>query len=131
MNKITVPAVREELQRVFDYTEEALQGMGCPPKVIMKYLIALDEMLTNVVSYSGAEEMSVAIARQGDIFKVELSDDGKAFNPLEKKDPDTSLSAEERQIGGLGIFMVKKSMDRMSYAYIDGRNVITLEHGIG
>lgn len=60
------------------------------------------------------------------MISITFSDSGKPYNPLEKPDPDVTLSAEERSIGGLGIFMVKKSMDDMRYEYKDGQNILTI-----
>ena len=93
----------------------------------------LDEVLAFIDEELEKHEASMKVQTQID-FKEEpttviisFADQGMKFNPLERKDPDTTLSVEERQIGGLGIFIVKKSMDSVNYEYKDGSNIFTIE----
>lgn len=121
----------DNMQAASDFAEETLNELGCPMKLTMKFLIALDEVLNNVVSYSGARESSIQIDNIDGVFSVKVIDDGMPFNPLEKTDPDVTLDADERGVGGLGIYMVKKSMDNVLYFYENGKNVLKLEVSAG
>ncbi len=94
--------------------------------------IAVEELYVNIAHYAYGDEegkATIKIGFDGEPMQVTIRfiDEGVPYNPLEKQDPDTSLSAEERDIGGLGIFMVKKSMDSMEYEYQDGKNILTIQ----
>lgn len=103
---------------------------GLPEDVRRSLNIALDELLANVISHgiSEREGGSVTVEAQLDTAQVNvsISDDGPAFDPLEEETPDTTLSIEEREIGGLGIHLVRKLMDKVSYERRDGQNVVML-----
>ena len=97
----------------------------------MQSNIAIDELYSNIAAYAYNEEsgeVTVVIEDESSPRAVNISfrDKGRPFNPLERKDPDVTLSARERKIGGLGIFMVKKSMDDVRYEYGDGENILTI-----
>lgn len=135
MKEITVPAALEELGRVTDFINEELEAQGCPLKAQMQIDIAVEEIYVNIAHYAYHPEVGEATVRcavGGDPLQVEIQflDSGTPYNPLAKEDPDTSLSAEERQIGGLGIYMVKKSMDHITYNYEDGKNVLTIKKNL-
>jgi len=91
-------------------------------------MVAMDEIASNIVHYSGAPDFTVSVAFDDPPPRVRLtfSDGGTPYNPLLKADPDVTQPAEERAIGGLGIFMVKKMMDEIEYAYENGRNILTI-----
>lgn len=90
----------------------------------------MDEISTNILQYSGARTMELRCVASADEITITFADDGIPYNPLEREDPDITLSAEERAIGGLGIFMVKKIMDTVEYAYRDGKNLLTVTKNI-
>ncbi|MCQ2398197.1 MAG: ATP-binding protein [Sphaerochaetaceae bacterium] len=124
------PASDEVLGDVTAFVEEELGKVGCPPAQITKISIILEEIFVHIshYAYHGEEgKMKLCVDAAESSVKMIFSDRGVPFNPLEKKDPDITLSAEERGIGGLGIFMVKKAMDKVSYNYVDGCNVLTVE----
>ncbi|MBO4903414.1 MAG: ATP-binding protein [Lachnospiraceae bacterium] len=132
MEKI-FPATDEALQDVNLFVEGNLEEAGCSMKNMMKIMVALEELFVNVAHYAyedGDGKVSVSFDLDGDNMILTLKDSGKPFDPLAKADPDISLSAEERQIGGLGIYMVKKSMDDVQYEYKDGCNIVTITHNI-
>ena len=92
---------------------------------------AIDELYGNIASYAyGEENGEVTVIIEGDstpgAVSISFQDEGKPFNPLESREPDITLPARERKIGGLGIFMVKKSMDDVRYEYRDGKNILTI-----
>lgn len=135
MKELTVPATLEELNHIQAFIEGELEANDCPMKAVMQISIAVEEIYVNIAHYAYHPEIgeaTVRIAVGGDPLQVTIQflDHGKPFNPLEKQDADTTLSAEERDIGGLGILMVKKSMDAVDYSYEDGKNILTIKKNL-
>lgn len=132
MKEITLPAKVENVEKVTAFVDEYLESVDFPMKAQLQIDIAIDELFSNIAYYayddSDIGEVTVKIGKMEHPDRIELSftDSGKEYNPLEKEDPNVALSAEERGIGGLGIFIVKKSMDDVLYDYVDGKNVITI-----
>ena len=104
-----------------------------PGKTKNKLLVAADEIFANIVRYSGATRwsMSVLLTHHPDGVRLIISDDGKPFDPLAHRDPDTTLSAAEREIGGLGILIVKKTMSPVTYRRRNGNNILTMGKDYG
>lgn len=132
MNELTVPATLENLEKIQSFIERELDDNGCPMKVIIQVSVAVEEIYVNIAHYAYNPEVGDATIRcsvGGDPLQITIQflDRGKPFNPLVKEDADTTLSAEERDIGGLGILMVKKSMDQVEYEYRDGKNILTIQ----
>lgn len=135
MKEITVPAQIDRLMEVTAFVDQELEAHDCSMKAQMQIELALDEILTNIASYAykpgtGDATIRVDIDPDTRMATIVFLDSGVPYDPLQKADPDTTLSADERQIGGLGIFLVKKTMDDMFYAYEDGKNVLTLKKRI-
>ena len=131
MNELTLEARLDNMNEVLAFVDEFLEGLLCPPKVQMQIDVAVEELFVNIVQYSYAPAVGQATIRmdvENDRPGVAITfiDSGMPFNPLIKVDPDITLSAEQRQIGGLGIFMVKKSMDKVEYEYKDEKNILTI-----
>lgn len=131
MKDITVDATLDNLEVVQNFVSEELESQGCSMKVMMQIEIAVEEIYVNIVHYAYNPEIGKATIRcevTDDPMQViiQFLDSGVPFDPLAKEDADITLSAEERQIGGLGIFMVKQSMDEVSYEYTEGKNVLTI-----
>ena len=124
---ITVDPKEDTMQTVVSFVEETLAQAEVPVKTAMKMNIAVDEIYSNIQRYSGATKAIVECAVEENRIMLVFTDNGSPYNPLEKEDPDTTLSAEEREIGGLGIFMVKKTMDEVTYEYSSGFNRLTLK----
>ena len=132
--ELTVDATLDNLDTVVGFVEDSLGVTSCPMKLIMQVVLCIEELFVNVASYAYADENGSCTIRletqhtdtDGTVV-IEIEDSGRPFNPLEKEDPDITLSADERQIGGLGIYMVKKSMDAVSYSYEDKKNMLRLE----
>lgn len=131
--QINVRSTMDNLDTVIGFIEENLELAECPMKIAMKIAVCVEELFVNVVNYAydgeiGDCQVSFFIDDSlGNKVIIKISDQGKAFNPLEKEDPDISLSAEERKIGGLGIFMVKNIMDTISYERKEENNIIIME----
>ncbi len=128
-------ALGKNLEPVISFLEENLESLGCPFKEEQQMCIAVEELFINIVNYAYPESAGpadVEIQELPDrVIEVILRDGGVPFNPLELKDPDITLKAEDRQIGGLGIYMVKKSMDEVTYHYENGQNILILRKKIG
>ena len=131
-DELNIEAVTENLQQVLDFVDSRLEKVGCSPKSQMQMDIAVEEIFVNIANYAyhpGKGNASVRVEVSGDPVTVTITftDRGIPYDPLKKADPDVTLSAEEREIGGLGIFMTKKVMDDVSYEYRDGQNILTLK----
>jgi sigma-B regulation protein RsbU (phosphoserine phosphatase) len=121
----------ENLDQVMSFVDGILEENDCPMKEMMQIDVAVEEIFVNIAHYAYSPEVGKAVVSasldsEKAIISVSFEDKGVPFNPLAKDDPDVSLSAEDRQIGGLGIFMVKKSMDDVLYERKDGKNILTL-----
>ena len=131
MTKKTFPAKTESLSEVLGFVEETLEGFECPMKIQTAICVAIEEVFVNVAHYAypnGEGDMSLHIGfdDQSRTITFRMTDKGVPFDPLKKPDPDITLSAEDREIGGLGIFITKKTMDSLTYAYEDGENILTM-----
>ena len=132
--EIKLQATDENLDLVLDTLEEFL-GPDCDMMVKNEILISMEELFVNIAHYAYGEEVGEAILimemlEEGKRIRMVLKDQGIPFNPLEKEDPDIELSAEERKIGGLGIFMVKDYMDYLEYRYENSYNVMIIEKNL-
>lgn len=131
MAELTVAATLENLELVTEFVNEQLSLAGCSGKLVTQIDLAVEEIYVNIAHYAYHPVVGEATVRcevGGDPLQITIDfrDDGKPYNPLEKEDPDITLGAQHRQIGGLGIFMVKKLMDGVSYEFRDGKNVLTV-----
>ena len=129
MSELKIAATIENLEPLTAFVDEQLEAHDCSLKAQTQIDVAIDELFTNIARYAyGAEtgEAVIAVEFPDGFAEITFRDWGTPYNPLENPDPDITLPAEERQIGGLGIFMVKKSMDAVSYRYEDGQNVLTI-----
>ena len=132
MKELELTATTENLNAVLAFVDEELEAVGCSMRSQMQIDIAVEEIFVNIANYAYNPEVGSATIRvevQPEPLAVMLTfvDQGVPYDPLAKADPDVSLSAEERQIGGLGIFMVKKTMDDVQYRYENGKNILTLK----
>lgn len=123
-------AVTENLDQVLAFLDSQLESWDCPMRVQMQLDVAVEELFVNIASYAygdntGTAEITMELLPD-QIVQITFRDSGTPYNPLEKPDPDVTMPAEERQIGGLGIYIVKKSMDEVLYRYEDGQNVLTI-----
>ena len=123
---MSVNPTMETVPQVAAFVEEHLEKFEVPMKLSMKLMVAVDEIYSNIIRYSGAAEAQIRLSKEGNTVKLIFRDNGKPYNPLDAKEPDVTASAEDRSIGGLGIFMVRKMMDDVEYMYKDGQNVLTL-----
>lgn len=135
MNELTLEAAVENIPKVTAFVDEQLEALDCPMKAQMQIDVAIDELFSNIANYAYGLEKGNATVRV-EIVEEPLSvcitfiDNGVAYDPLSKEDPDVTLSAEERGIGGLGIYLVKKTMDAIEYRYENGQNILTIKKNI-
>ena len=126
MKKIGIAPTLDKLPEATGFFEDILSAANAPAKVIAQVNVAVDEIFSNIAHYSGATVATLGCSLADGRVTLRFSDNGRPYDPTGKPDPDTTLSAEERDIGGLGIFMVKKIMDEVTYEYTDGLNILTL-----
>ena len=131
MRELKTEARVDCLNQVMDFLNSCLEELECPMRASMQINVAVEEIFVNIASYAYAPGTGQAIIRveaEPDVPAVRITflDSGVPFDPLERTDPDVSKPAAERQIGGLGIYMVKKSMDSVEYAYRDGQNQLSI-----
>ena len=131
MTNQTFPAKTEALPDVLGFVEETLEEYGCPMKIQMALCVAIEEVFVNVAHYAygggdGQVTLGIGFDAVNSTITFRMADTGIPFDPLKKPDPDITLSAEEREIGGLGIFITKKTMDSISYSYENGENILTM-----
>ena len=130
MRELTLEAKTENLPQVLAFLDKLLEEKNCSMNTVFELDIAVEELFVNVAHYAYSPEtgdVTIQISYEDGIVSITLIDRGIPYNPWEKKDPDITLSLEEREIGGLGIFMVKNSMDEVDYAYLDGKNIVTIK----
>ena len=118
-----------------EFIDGELEMIDCPMKAQIQIDVAIDELFGNIAKYAyigktGKATVQFSYDEKNSIISITLIDEGIMYNPLEKEDPDVTLSAEERKIGGLGIFLVKKTMDEMIYEYVDNKNKLTIKKKI-
>ena len=129
MNQLKIAAKTENLEIVNDFLAEKL--IGCPMKLLMQTQLAVEEIFVNISHYAykdktGEVNVLCELDKEKNLFTIIFEDTGIPFNPLKRDDPDVTATAEERNIGGLSIFLTKKLMDEVHYENKDGKNILTL-----
>ncbi len=127
---LVVDAKKESLDTVIDFLDEYLDSKNCDMKKKIQIQLSLEEIFINVANYAYEGETGkakITLNCENGTVSISVYDKGKEYNPLNIPDPDTTLSAEEREIGGLGIFLVRKNMDEVNYKYENSENVFTMK----
>ena len=135
MKELTINATIENIEPVIAFVDEQLEALDCPMKAQTQIDVAIDELFSNIAQYAydpevGPATVRVEVVEEPLAVVVTFIDKGKQYDPLAREDPDVTLSAEERDVGGLGIYIVKKSMDDISYEYKDGQNILRIKKNI-
>ena len=130
-NELDIEADTENLDAVLAFVDERLEAANCPMKAKMQIDLAVEEIFVNIANYAYRPNKGRAVIRaevRENPLEVTLTflDSGAPYDPLAKEDPDITLDVKDRQIGGLGIFLVKQTMDDVKYEYKNGRNILTL-----
>ena len=131
MESLTVTAVVDNLDEVIAFVAKRLENYGCERKTLMQIRLAVEEIFVNLSSYAydpsvGPAEVRCEVLEDPMRVIIQFLDGGKPFDPLAKEDADTSEEALMSRIGGLGILLVKETMDDVSYEYKDGQNILTI-----
>ena len=130
---LTIPSDKDRLYEVQGFVEDCLAGCGASDKTLMQLELVVEEIFINISSYAyrppGSGDVDISCSVEEDVMKVTITftDEGPEFDPLEREDPDTTQSLDKRQVGGLGIFLVKRNVDGISYRRDGGRNILTIE----
>ncbi|MBP5555279.1 MAG: ATP-binding protein [Lachnospiraceae bacterium] len=132
MRELSVEALVENLDKVIAFVDEELDRLETSVKIRTQIDIAVEELFVNIAHYAynpqtGPATVRVEVEQDPLAISITFIDKGVPYDPLAKADPDVTLSADEREIGGLGIFMVKKSMDSIDYEYKDGQNILHIK----
>ena len=133
MKELTLTAETKNLNQVLDFVNGLLEEKNCSMKEVYELDIAVEELFVNIAHYaytSGKGDTTIRVSFEEGMAVITFIDGGFPYNPWAREDPDVTLSAEEREIGGLGIYMVKNSMDEVDYMYKDGKNIVTIKKTI-
>ena len=135
MDELVIEATRENLPKVISFVNEHLEAADCNTRTQIQIDIAVEELFINIASYAYDPEIGTAVVQvtvTDEPLSVEITfiDNGRQYDPLAKEDPDITLPINKRKKGGLGIFMVKKSMDDIHYEYADGKNILTIKKNL-
>ena len=135
MQEITMKAVIDNIPAVTEFIDAQLEAVDCPMKAQMQIDMAIDEIFSNISRYAypdgpGSATVRLSFDEGSRMFSICFEDQGIPFDPLKQEEPDTTLDTEARAIGGLGIFLVRKTMDEVSYQYRDGCNILCLKKKI-
>ena len=131
MRNLIVPANLDHLAEVTAFVDEELEKFGCPMRAQLQIQLAIEEIFVNIVSYAyhpknGEAEIRCEVLKDPLRVVIQFLDGGTPFDPLAREDADTSREALESRIGGLGILLVKKTMDDVKYVYENGKNILTI-----
>ena len=135
MKTLKVDAKVNNLNKVLSFINDVLSDYGCSVRDTMQINVAVEELFVNIALYaypsgSGSATISISVLDDPKTAEITLIDSGVPFDPLAKEEPDISLNAKEREIGGLGIYMVRKTMDELTYENVDGCNITTIRKKI-
>jgi len=133
--ELVLQARIENISRATDFINEQLKEYSCSVRTLSQIDIAIDELFSNIAQYTydkGEGEVVIRFSYDDatHMATIVFIDQGIPFDPLKQEDPDISVPAKERKIGGLGIFLVKKIMDHITYHYEDGKNILTIKKKI-
>ena len=135
MKELDIEALVDNLDKVMEFVDAELEDANCPMKIQMQIDLAVEEIFVNIANYAydpetGPATVRVEVDPDGSAVRITFIDHGVPYDPLAKSDSDITQAADERQIGGLGIFLVKKTMDDIRYEYVNGSNILTLKKNL-
>lgn len=130
--ELDINASVDNLNAVTAFIDEQLEAADCPMKIQMQIELAVEEIFVNIANYAyapgtGDAVIKMRVAGEPPTAEITFADSGMKYDPLAKEDPDVTLPAKDRRIGGLGIFLTKKTMDEVAYEYRDGKNIFTMK----
>ena len=123
-----------ELEKIAQFIEEICEELGLDMELQMNLNLVIEEMVTNVIFYAYPkdveEEIELLVKSDGKTLTIVLSDQGMEFAPTTRESPDPDVNPAERDLGGMGIFIVKNIMNEVTYQRLDGKNLLTMTKGI-
>ena len=130
MATLTVPAQTEQVDILQDLLHQQLDETGCSMAIALQLELVVEEAFVNIATHAytqpgGTASFTCEVDRTARQIMLRFKDQGIPFDPLQSPDPDTTLKADERKIGGLGIYLIKKTMDKCEYVYEQGSNILT------
>lgn len=131
MKELNLEATLQNIPRVTEFVDAQLEALDCPPKAQMQLDVAIDELFSNISRYAydpttGPATVRVEVEREPLAVIITFIDHGKPYDPLSARDPDVKAALKDRPIGGLGVFLVKKTMDAVQYEYREGKNILRI-----
>ena len=135
MEELTIEATIDNIPFVTEFVDQKLEALDCPIKAQMQIDVAIDELFSNIAKFAYHPETGPATVRvevEEDPMAVIITfiDHGMPYDPLLNEDPDVTLNIEDRMVGGLGVYLVKKTMDDVSYEYKDGQNILKIKKNL-
>ena len=135
MKELDIEALIDNLDTVRQFVDAELEAADCLPKIQMQIDLAVEEIFVNIANYAydpetGPATVRVEVNPDHSVVSITFIDHGVPYDPLAKEDPNVKLSADDRAVGGLGIFLVKKTMDDIRYEYVNGSNILTIVKGL-
>ena len=132
MKRLTVNASTENLPGVLEFIDAELETLGASMKTQYQIDLAVEEIYVNIANYAyapdtGNVDIQFDVCGDPPLLEIQFIDEGNPFNPLDNPEPDITLTADDRDIGGLGVLMVKKSMDSVNYRFEDNKNILTIQ----
>lgn len=124
--RLSVVPLQESMSEVSAFLDNCEEEFSIPLKTGYSLKVVADELFSNIVYYSGAQTAEILFQNEADRVTLVFEDDGKPYNPMEAEEPDITAGVEDRKIGGLGLFMVKKMAESVGYEYVSGRNRMTV-----
>ncbi len=135
IKELEIEASVDKLSEVTEFIDQQLEAADCPMRTQMQIELAVEEIFVNIANYAyapgtGSATIRMSVAGEPPVAEMTFIDSGVQYDPLAKEDPDITLSAKDRNIGGLGIFLTKKTMDELSYEYREGKNIFTMKKSL-
>lgn len=135
MKELIIEATIENIPAVTDFVDAELEAVDCPMRAEVQINIAIDELMSNIAYYAynpdtGSATVKVEVVEEPLSVIITFIDNGVPYDPLSHEDPDITLDLDERGVGGLGIFLVRQTMDDVSYEYKNGQNILTIRKNL-
>ncbi|WP_455637744.1 ATP-binding protein [Parabacteroides sp.] len=129
-NTLYIKNELEQLTRLYEFLNQQASAFGLEEQLLMQIKLAVEEVVTNVILYAYPDrkdqDIRIDMSLENGLLTIVITDNGIAFNPLEREEPDISLPMEERPIGGLGIYLVKQLMTNVTYTRSSEKNTLTM-----
>ena len=129
MITLKIEATNKNLDTAIKFIAKQLQKLDCTPEKCLEITVCVEELFINIAQYAYKDNIGyveIQFEHTDDVVSIRLIDDGLEFNPLKNADPDVTIPISKQKVGGLGIYMVKRSMDSIDYKRVDNKNILTI-----